>query len=64
MEVTPENLKNRGSKNPEKTYKNRGSKIFGKRDFKSLLSLASFWGQKMENANRTKHRRNDLRKRR
>ena len=41
MEVTPENLKNRDLKNPEKTYKNRRSRILGKRDFKSALSTYS-----------------------
>ena len=41
LEVTPENPENRGSKKPEKTYKNRRSKIFGRRDFKSALSTYS-----------------------
>ena len=41
MEVTPKNLKNRDSKNPDKTYKNRRSKVFCKRDFKSLVSAYS-----------------------
>ena len=41
MEVTPENPENRDLKNPEKTYKNRRSRILGKRDFKSLVSTDS-----------------------
>ena len=41
LEVTPENPENRVLKNPEKTYKNRRSRISGKRDFKSALSTYS-----------------------